>query len=78
MLLCAAMDVGSGHVKGHLGRHRPHRIRQPACALHGRQPGKLWAKGLAPEDGSQLPASDMEADLGCFTPHPSCMFTLYE
>jgi hypothetical protein len=35
----------------------PYRITGPGAIPTGRQPGKLWAQGLAPEDGGEIPAS---------------------
>jgi hypothetical protein len=35
----------------------PYRITGPGAIPTGRQPGKLWAQGLTPEDGGEIPAS---------------------
>ncbi|MFZ4396921.1 MAG: SUMF1/EgtB/PvdO family nonheme iron enzyme, partial [Kiritimatiellia bacterium] len=35
----------------------PYRITGPGAIPTGRQPGKLWAAGLTPEDGGEIPAS---------------------
>jgi hypothetical protein len=35
----------------------PYRIAGPGAIPTGRQPGKLWAQGLAPEDGGEIPAA---------------------
>jgi hypothetical protein len=34
-----------------------YRIKGPGAIPTGRQPGKLWAQGLTPEDGGEIPAS---------------------
>jgi len=35
----------------------PYRITGPGPIPTGRQPGKLWAQGLTPEDGGEIPAT---------------------